>query len=324
VPCYNIEKYLAYSLRCLEQQWDGREDYEIILINDASKDRTIDKLNEFKSRYPGHVTVIDKKENKGVSAARNSGIDVARGEWVTFFDPDDLLFENGYARLLQLTEGANFDILRFGIMTGGEQTLSQSLVVSEPVKIDWQGNSLDYMVENSFGTCWSYLFKRNLLADHRFKPLSICEDTVFNLSILLENRPMARTLSQVYCYIYRKSSVSNTVDSVQLSKNCDDIFEAITILNGLKEGQREDVKQRISKHLETVFSPNLMTRLLLSDKSVSDIKKKVDALKKMSLFPLCSVPGGKVMTAIMNVIFSHPWLLSWFRPIYRKYRDHHI
>ena len=45
VPCYNVEQYLDRSLGCLERQWNGRTDYEIILVNDASTDGTIHKLN---------------------------------------------------------------------------------------------------------------------------------------------------------------------------------------------------------------------------------------------------------------------------------------
>ena len=317
VPCYNVEPYLDGSLKCLERQWGARTDYEIILVNDASRDATINRLNNFRSRYPDNVIVIDKQQNEGVSAARNSGLDIARGEWITFFDPDDMLAEDGYERLLSLAEGGDFDILRFGvkIVADGEDVPSPDS--AEPLNIDWRGTSVEYMLDNSFGTCWSYLFRHDLLTDRRFPPLSICEDTVFNLSILLQNKAMARAAGTVYYYMIHPSSATTTVDSNRLSRHCDDIFEAINILEGFKDGQNDAVKQRITKH-QWVFSPNLLTRLLLSSRRISDIKEKVEGLKKISLFPL---RGGGVMSMLMNTVFKHPWLVPLFRPVYRLHRN---
>ena len=122
VPCYNVEPYLDRSLACLSRQWGERTDYEIILVNDASTDNTINKLNEFKSQFPDNVIVIDKKVNAGAAEARNSGLDVAKGDWIVFFDPDDALADNGYAKMLELTQQKEFDILSFGVKIANEFT----------------------------------------------------------------------------------------------------------------------------------------------------------------------------------------------------------
>ena len=323
VPCYNVEKYLDKSLSCLENQWGGRTDYEIIFINDASTDGTIQKLNRFKERYPDNVVIIDKQQNEGVSAGRNGALDIARGTWITFFDPDDVFVKDGYYQLLTLAEKEQIDILSFGIAI-----VEGNADIDMPVNdgnndIVWRGTSLDFMSKYHFGICTTSLYRRNVIVEHRFPKISICEDTVFSVSILLGNWRMARTDAKMYYYLYRPTSATNTKNAARLSIQCDDIFEAISSLYKLESGQREDVKQRITDHLEKIFSPNLMTRLLLSNKCVSDIKTKVDALKRMSLFPLCSVQGGKVMTEIMNLVYGHLWLLPLFRPIYRMYRYHH-
>ncbi len=319
VPCYNVEPYLDQSLQCLEKQWNNRTDYEIIFINDASSDGTILKLNDFKSRHSDNVFVVDKEQNEGVSAARNSGLDIARGEWITFFDPDDALVENGYDHLLALAEKGNFDILRFGVKIIGEGK-EIPISNSESLSLDWQGSSVEYLLENSFGTCWSYIFKRELLVNHRFPPLTICEDTVFNLSILLEDKTIARTSEIVYYYINHSSSLTNTVDTARLGRQCDDIFRAIHILEDFKNGQSEDVQSRLKKH-QFVFSPNLLTRMLLSDKKLPYIKDTVKTLKHMGLFPLPdTLPGADFMMQIINFVFKHPFLVPLFRPLYRARR----
>lgn len=121
VPCYNVELYLDRSLGCLERQWNGRSDYEIIFVNDASTDNTLDKLKRFESLYPENVIVIDKKQNGGLGEARNSGMDVAQGEWVVFFDPDDALADKAYGSLLKLVETKDIDILSFGVTSVKER-----------------------------------------------------------------------------------------------------------------------------------------------------------------------------------------------------------
>lgn len=321
VPCYNVEPYLDKSLQCLERQWGDRTDYEIILINDASTDGTIDKLNAFCSHYPDNAIIIDKPKNEGVAAARNSGLDIACGNWIVFFDPDDLLADRGYDRLIALTEKGDFDILRFGVQPvweGNEIPASDDMA---PLSIDWQGTSVEYMLENSFGTCWSYLFKRELLAGKRFPLLTICEDTVFNLGILLENRLMARTLTSIYYYIGRPSSTTNTNNYSRLNRHCDDIFQAINIIEGFKDGQSEAVQRRLKEH-QFVFSPNLLTRLLLSDKKMGDVKEIVAGLKKLSLFPLPDdLPNANFMMHVVNFAFKHQWLVPLLRPLYRMYRN---
>lgn len=321
VPCYNVEKYLDKSLQCLERQWGSRADYEIIFVNDGSVDGTIDKLNDFQARHPDHVIVIDKRQNEGVSAARNSGLDIARGTWIAFFDPDDLLADRGYDRLLALAEEGDFDILRFGVERVWEgNAMPSSDDPNIPLSVDWIGTSVQYMLDNTFGTCWSYLFKRDVVAGHRFPPLTICEDTVFNLSVLMENSPMAMTLHGVYFYIARPTSATNTINRARLSKHCDDILQAICMLEDLKQGQSEAVQRRLKEH-QFVFSPNLLTRLLLSDKPLSGLKEHLAVLKGLGLFPLPKdLPGADFMMQLINLVYKFPFLLPIFRPIYRKHR----
>ena len=87
VAAYNAEKYVTETMESLANQ--SIDDYEIIVVNDGSKDHTIDILRDYESRYD-NITVVDK-ENGGPSSARNCGLDLAKGEYVYFFDADDVL-----------------------------------------------------------------------------------------------------------------------------------------------------------------------------------------------------------------------------------------
>lgn len=87
IPVYNAEKYLRQCLNSLLEQGIEKADYEIICINDGSQDGSFSIMKEFADKYQ-NIIVIDK-ENEGVSATRNKGLDIAQGKYVWFIDADD-------------------------------------------------------------------------------------------------------------------------------------------------------------------------------------------------------------------------------------------
>jgi glycosyltransferase involved in cell wall biosynthesis len=85
IPVYNAENYLEECLLSISQQTFG--DFEILAINDGSTDRSLEILKKYQAKEP-RLQVISQ-ENKGVSAARNLGLDNAKGEYIAFVDADD-------------------------------------------------------------------------------------------------------------------------------------------------------------------------------------------------------------------------------------------
>lgn len=319
VPCYNVEPYLDRTLACLSRQWDGRTDYEIILVNDASTDKTIDKLNDFKSRNPENVIVIDKEVNCGAAQARNSGLDVARGEWIVFFDPDDALVDNGYSSLLKLTQDETFDILSFGVQVVNEKSWNEDMTHSaiDP-KIDWMGTAQEYMLYYDHGTCFKFFFRRDVLSNRRFKSLAFLEDLVFVLPIFFGDYKVGKTDSRVYYYIFRSSSATNMIDPEKLNRGCDDILTAIQFMDQCKDGKSDALKKRIEER-QVFYRGNLITRLILSNKGLNELKRHRDAIKELSI-PL-GVRNGK--ERLFDTLFEHPVLMLMMRPVYRVLRSHH-
>ena len=88
VPIYNVEEYLAECLKSLYKISNLR--YEVILVNDGSKDNSYQIMEEFKRLYPKQ-TVIVNKENGGLSSARNAGLKIAKGKYISFIDSDDFI-----------------------------------------------------------------------------------------------------------------------------------------------------------------------------------------------------------------------------------------
>lgn len=111
VPVYNVEKYLPKCLdSLLAQTW---QELEIIVVDDGSPDNSWDIMQEY-ARRDSRVRLIRQK-NGGLSAARNAGVEAARGEWIGFLDSDDYVAPEMYERLYRaaVEQGAQMAVCSF-------------------------------------------------------------------------------------------------------------------------------------------------------------------------------------------------------------------
>ena len=97
MPIYNADKFLAKSLDSILNQ--SFQEYELILLNDGSKDNSSAIAKEYAQRDK-RITFIDK-ENEGVSKTRNRGIDICQGKYVMFVDSDDIIYEISLERVTE-------------------------------------------------------------------------------------------------------------------------------------------------------------------------------------------------------------------------------
>ena len=99
IPMYGVEKYIEKCLMsCIQQDSILGVEYEIICVNDGTKDRSAEIAKQIAANYKG-VVVFDQ-ENGGLSAARNTGLSFAQGEYVWFVDSDDWICENSIGRII--------------------------------------------------------------------------------------------------------------------------------------------------------------------------------------------------------------------------------
>src|SRR5262245_24425185 len=106
VPVWNVAPYLPAFLRSLAAQRFA--DREILLVDDGSSDGGGPMLDGFAREVPG--TRVLRQANAGVSVARNRGLEAARGRYVAFADPDDVLAPDLYSALMELALGADLDV----------------------------------------------------------------------------------------------------------------------------------------------------------------------------------------------------------------------
>lgn len=109
VPFYNVQTYAPDTLRSL--QANAREDFEFLLVDDCSTDGTPEILERAEREVPG-ARLIRHEQNGGLATARNTGLDAASGEYLTFLDGDDWLAPGHYERLLTAIEELGCDFVR--------------------------------------------------------------------------------------------------------------------------------------------------------------------------------------------------------------------
>lgn len=112
IPCYNVQNLIDRCLESVTQQTIGLEHLEIILINDASTDNTLDKLMEWEQRFLDNIMVIIYDENLRQGGARNIGLSYATGEYIGFVDADDWLEIDMYEAMVKEMMTGQYDVVR--------------------------------------------------------------------------------------------------------------------------------------------------------------------------------------------------------------------
>ena len=197
IPAYNTEAYLA---RCLDSVLaQTLTDFELLLINDGSTDGTAavaDRYAEADSR----VKVIHK-ENGGVSSARNRGLEVARGEFITFVDSDDIVLPTYLEKLhTALCEtGADLSVVNWNELDG-----KLAYQLSEPCMI-FSPDSLSNL--NLLYTCWAHMFRRSSMIVARFaEDIQYGEDTLFTIQNFCSSPRNTLAALEDHLYEYDRSN----------------------------------------------------------------------------------------------------------------------
>ncbi len=114
LPCYNVAPFLDRCLESLVSQTLGIEPLELICVDDASTDDTVQKLHLWERRYPDQICIVECMENRRQGTARNIGLQYASGEYVSFVDPDDWVEPATFEVLLKVMESERVQMVQCG------------------------------------------------------------------------------------------------------------------------------------------------------------------------------------------------------------------
>ena len=207
IPVYCVEDTLD---RCIEsvirQEYT---DYEMILVDDGSPDNCPQKCDEWASR-DSRIIVIHK-QNGGLSEARNYGIDIAQGDYVTFIDSDDFIREDTYAPLMKkLAERPDIDILEYPVYVFYGSSKQHLLDFSNEKEYH---NMDDYWYEGQayqHTYAWNKIYRAEIFKETRY-PVGIIFEDVYTLPNLLKHSQIVATSRQgLYYYCINQSGITST------------------------------------------------------------------------------------------------------------------
>lgn len=208
VPIYNASKYLHRCIDSLLAQGLKEGEYEIFLINDGSKDESLNICKEYQNTYPSIIQVLSH-ENQGVSYTRNRGIDEAQGDYICFVDADDYLKPNGYRYLIDNYLEEHIDILSFWALTLDKKTKANYIENNDVEgKICYEVKGRDFLKNGIQTFIVTSFFKREFINKHHlyFEKLSIGEDVLFSLKTYLKNPTIRSVSSRIYLYDLHEES----------------------------------------------------------------------------------------------------------------------
>lgn len=287
VPIYGVEQYLRKCVDSLLAQ--AYEDYEIILVDDGSPDACPQICDSYAAAYK-NIHVVHR-ENGGLSAARNSGIEVAQGEYIMFVDSDDYIEQNVLKGLLAQMERDNLDVLRYRL-----QYVNPQYEVFNPYKSDpFKGNDysevptdgVSFLNSRMSTACyaWAFVIKRELLDGCIFTPDIYFEDTDWTPRMLCKAKRVASTNTVVYNYLQREGSITNAVNRSKQKKVLDDKMHLITTL----QQQAIDLRKsgRYNRWYRNMISDTVVSIIgMLSVEFYDEKDAYLTQLKQLNMYPL--------------------------------------
>lgn len=179
IPAYNAEKYLERALSPFEKTKEQADKFEVLVVENGSTDRSVEMLNELAQKM-SFLRVLHSE--KGVSNARNMGIENAKGEWIAFVDADDYLCENALEQMVSDAENLDVDLYVYSYEAGNKNVVHEykrnTGVNVEQVRIEMLENPTRCM------QVWAKLYRKELMDQNHIRfnaNMKLSEDSDFTL-----------------------------------------------------------------------------------------------------------------------------------------------
>lgn len=225
IPCYGVEKYLDRCMDSIVNQ--TLKDIEIILVDDVSPDKVPQMCDEWAAR-DSRIKVIHKTKNEGLGYARNTGLEIATGEYVAFVDSDDFVSLEMYEKLYNKVKLHDYDVVFCNCIeyTDDENQYPRIDVANEKAFIgrnevdnlllDMVGPLPEYPKSNKYrASVWHAIYKRSIFVEYNVKFVSerelISEDLVFDIDYLPYCSNALWISDALYYHCYNGESLSHTV-----------------------------------------------------------------------------------------------------------------
>lgn len=264
VPVYNVEPYIV---KCLDSLVASTlKDLEILIIDDGSKDHSIDLALPYQEKYE-NITILTKT-NGGLSDARNFGLSMAIGEYISFIDSDDYVDPNMFLKMYEAAKEHDSDIVCCDMYYVEDDQFKYS-VAADFTCSSYAENKGVISINNSAN---NKIYRRSFLEDKQFPKGMWYEDLAVIPTWLAEANCIVHLNEAMYYYVQRKGSIAHSVN-----EKIFDIYQAIDqVAKYLARKEFKNYQQEIEK----MYLENCLVMTTLRIKDFDESQTKLLFLKK--------------------------------------------
>lgn len=225
IPVYNVEKYIRKALDSVVNQ--SLKDIEIICINDCTPDKSFEIVKEYASK-DNRFKLIEQPTNQGQGMARNLGIEIAKGDYIMFLDPDDWYEEDACELCFNQIKENNNDFVVFDFYEVNEKNISKKCrsTILSPYKnvLDDKNINLGKLKTNFIKACYTviaiykteFLKKNNIKYD---KSLRLAEDVIFYFLAIVNASTISVLNKPIYNYLKHDNSTSRNRANINYNEH---------------------------------------------------------------------------------------------------------
>lgn len=220
VPVYKVELYVSKCIRSIIEQEKCGASLECIIVDDNSPDNSMSEIHSIIDQYKGAISFIFLKheQNKGLSAARNTGIDAAHGDYIMFVDSDDWLPKNALSTFVKiLHNNPKIDLVIGNRISTKDGCIRQNKIKEDTLLNNNQirKNLLNYQVITC--SAWNKVIKNSIVKNNKFHEGIIFEDTPWAYFLFKDVK--TALITPVVTYIYENAHPSSIINTAKNKEN---------------------------------------------------------------------------------------------------------
>ena len=325
IPHYNLARELL--MRCVKSICDQNiptEEYEIIVVDDNSSDPPTWLNSAFEKE---NIRVIEI-EHGGPGAARNKGIEEARGEYIQFIDADDCLLPDSLDTCLDIIHTEKPKIFRFRYKICTSEHAALSNVNNKKIKYSNIISGAAFMASNNLpGSPCLYIFEREVVIKNniRFATGVYHEDDEFNTKLHYHATSLIDSNAVIYNYCIRKGSITSNSNPEFEKKRIEDLFLLLQRLSAFRkecQGSSNTIQKRGIDRKMTMLTVDTIVNLLYNGQSAKELSKLCNTrLRPLGLYPLPQA-SYSIKYRIFRILANSPLGLFILRLVVPKRKPH--
>lgn len=309
VPVYKVEQYLPRCLNSIQMQ--TFKNWECILIDDGSPDKSGIICDEYCIKDKRFIVI--HQANKGVSAVRNIGLNVAKGNYISFVDSDDWIEPDYLERLFKETEKADVVICDAYINTDDVEIIQKQIIKQSKYEC-----LQDLIKDDIPGFLWIKLIKHDLITANNIsfeKGVDLCEDVLFSIKVFYFANTISHVSTPLYHYVQNQGSYTNTKITFEKAK------QLITCIYYIEQFLEDKSEYEL---LQSLKKRKILTKLWILFKGEKEVQKMYLNLWPETLTIINSLNLSFINKLMLKKSINKPnyaLLLLRLRNKYVKIRD---